>query len=70
MLSDQSDPFNRSLLTMDMVTSNTELKERIENWLVEKKSSHTTSPEKEESSSNKDDIEEAVVVNEEPSTSN
>ncbi|XP_075220925.1 ubiquitination factor E4A [Lycorma delicatula] len=41
LLSDQSDPFNRSLLTMDMVSSNIELKEKIEKWLVEKKSLHS-----------------------------
>ena len=33
--SDQSDPFNRQSLTLDMVTPNTELKEKIEKWKAE-----------------------------------
>ncbi|RVE45348.1 hypothetical protein evm_009977 [Chilo suppressalis] len=37
LLSDQSDPFNRSPLSMDQVKSNTELKERIHAWIAEKK---------------------------------
>lgn len=36
--SDQTDPFNRSPLTMDQVRPNTELKERIQRWLAERKS--------------------------------
>ena len=36
--SDQTDPFNRKPLTMDMVEANTELKERIQQWIKEKKS--------------------------------
>lgn len=38
LLSDQSDPFNRKPLTMDMVISNTELKEKIHKWLNDNKS--------------------------------
>ncbi|RZF45305.1 hypothetical protein LSTR_LSTR011121 [Laodelphax striatellus] len=38
ILSDQSDPFNRSLLTMNMVIPNTELKERIQKWKAERMS--------------------------------
>lgn len=38
LLSDQSDPFNREPLTMDQVKSNTELKEKIEAWIRERKS--------------------------------
>ncbi|CAG5046070.1 unnamed protein product [Parnassius apollo] len=37
LLSDQSDPFNRSPLSMDQVKSNTELKEKIHSWIAEKK---------------------------------
>ncbi|CAB3221992.1 unnamed protein product [Arctia plantaginis] len=37
LLSDQSDPFNRSPLSMDQVKSNTELKERIYAWIAETK---------------------------------
>ncbi|XP_053125304.1 ubiquitin conjugation factor E4 A isoform X1 [Hemicordylus capensis] len=37
LLSDQTDPFNRSPLTMDQVRANTELKERIQQWLAERK---------------------------------
>ncbi|CAH0391008.1 unnamed protein product [Bemisia tabaci] len=37
LLSDQSDPFNREPLTMDMVKSNTELKASIEKWIEEKR---------------------------------
>lgn len=33
LLSDQTDPFNRSHLTMDMVTTNTELKIQIDEWI-------------------------------------
>lgn len=38
LLSDQTDPFNRSPLTMNMVKSNTDLRARIEAWIAEKKS--------------------------------
>ncbi|XP_045772732.1 ubiquitin conjugation factor E4 A [Maniola jurtina] len=37
LLSDQSDPFNRSPLSMDQVKSNTELKDRIHAWIAEKR---------------------------------
>ncbi|XP_072949270.1 ubiquitin conjugation factor E4 A [Epargyreus clarus] len=37
LLSDQSDPFNRSPLSMDQVKSNTELKERIHKWIAEQR---------------------------------
>ncbi|XP_014284725.1 ubiquitin conjugation factor E4 A [Halyomorpha halys] len=37
LLSDQTDPFNRSPLTMNMVKSNTELREKIETWIAERK---------------------------------
>ncbi|XP_060803282.1 ubiquitin conjugation factor E4 A isoform X1 [Amyelois transitella] len=37
LLSDQSDPFNRSPLSMDQVKSNTELKEKIHAWIAEQK---------------------------------
>lgn len=35
--SDQTDPFNRSPLTMDQIRPNTELKEKIQQWLAERK---------------------------------
>ncbi|KAL4715892.1 hypothetical protein ACJJTC_013192 [Scirpophaga incertulas] len=38
LLSDQSDPFNRSPLSMDQVKSNTELKEKITAWIAEQRS--------------------------------
>ncbi|XP_045536745.1 ubiquitin conjugation factor E4 A [Papilio machaon] len=37
LLSDQTDPFNRSPLSMDQVKSNTELKERIHKWIAEQR---------------------------------
>ena len=37
LLSDQSDPFNRSPLTMDQVKRNTELKDKIDNWIKERR---------------------------------
>ncbi|XP_053308608.1 ubiquitin conjugation factor E4 A [Spea bombifrons] len=37
LLSDQSDPFNRSPLTMDQIKPNVELKEKILQWLSERK---------------------------------
>ncbi|KAL7981661.1 hypothetical protein Chor_005749 [Crotalus horridus] len=37
LLSDQTDPFNRSPLTMDQIKPNTELKERIQQWLADRK---------------------------------
>ncbi|XP_035743487.1 ubiquitin conjugation factor E4 A-like [Vespa mandarinia] len=37
LLSDQTDPFNRSPLTMDMVKSNTELRNKIQEWIAKKK---------------------------------
>ncbi|KAG7211137.1 hypothetical protein KM043_010462 [Ampulex compressa] len=37
LLSDQTDPFNRSALTMDMVKSDTELRDRIREWISRKK---------------------------------
>lgn len=39
ILSDQTDPFNRSPLSLDMVTPDVELKTKIENWIQEKKAS-------------------------------
>ncbi|KAL1140342.1 hypothetical protein AAG570_000274 [Ranatra chinensis] len=38
LLSDQTDPFNRSPLSMNMVQSNTELKKTIEAWVAERRS--------------------------------
>ncbi|XP_029770957.1 ubiquitin conjugation factor E4 A isoform X2 [Suricata suricatta] len=37
LLSDQTDPFNRSPLTMDQIRPNTELKEKIQRWLADRK---------------------------------
>lgn len=37
VLSDQTDPFNRSPLTMDMVKPNVELQQRIQQWISERK---------------------------------
>lgn len=42
LLSDQTDPFNRSALTMDMVKPNDELRLQIEAWIKEKKQQHQT----------------------------
>ena len=33
LLSDQSDPFNRAPLTMDMVEPDLKLKDRVDNWI-------------------------------------
>eukprot|EP01132_Coremiostelium_polycephalum_P004552 gene4552-5672_t len=38
LLSDQTDPFNRSHLTSDMLIPDTETKQKIDNWLAEKRS--------------------------------
>lgn len=40
LLSDQSDPFNRSALTMDQVVSNVELKAKIDEWVLVKKAAY------------------------------
>ncbi|KXJ80153.1 hypothetical protein RP20_CCG026564 [Aedes albopictus] len=40
LLSDQSDPFNRSPLTMDQVKRDVELKEKIDAWIKEKREEH------------------------------
>ncbi|XP_021351085.1 ubiquitin conjugation factor E4 A-like isoform X3 [Mizuhopecten yessoensis] len=37
LLSDQSDPFNRSPLSLDMVIPDTELKDQIQQWMAEKR---------------------------------
>ena len=37
LLSDQSDPFNRAPLTMDMVQSQQELKQRVQQWVEGKR---------------------------------
>lgn len=37
LLSDQTDPFNRSPLTMDQIKPNVELKDRILQWLAQRK---------------------------------
>lgn len=37
LLSDQTDPFNRSPLTMDQVKPDNELKERINEWVKKRK---------------------------------
>lgn len=37
LLSDQTDPFNRSPLTMDQVKPDNELKERISEWIRKRK---------------------------------
>lgn len=37
LLSDQTDPFNRSPLTMDMVKSNVELQQRVQEWIQQRK---------------------------------
>lgn len=37
LLSDQTDPFNRSHLTMDMVKSDDDLKKKIMLWMDKKK---------------------------------
>ncbi|KAJ8954086.1 hypothetical protein NQ318_004391 [Aromia moschata] len=41
LLSDQTDPFNRSPLSMDQVIPNTELAEEITKWIQERKSSNS-----------------------------
>ena len=47
-LSDQSDPFNRAPLTMDMVESDNLLKERVDKWIEERKSGIESGEDKEE----------------------
>jgi len=39
LLSDQTDPFNRSPLTMDLVKPHDELREKIQAWLEEQRAS-------------------------------
>ncbi|XP_057320961.1 ubiquitin conjugation factor E4 A [Microplitis mediator] len=43
LLSDQTDPFNRSPLTMDMVKSDVNLRNRIQEWITSKKQSSSSS---------------------------
>ena len=40
LLSDQTDPFNRSPLTMDQVQPDTELREKITQWIAEKRAEY------------------------------
>mmetsp|Transcript_338 Transcript_338/g.491 ORF Transcript_338/g.491 Transcript_338/m.491 type:complete len:880 (-) Transcript_338:180-2819(-) len=42
LLNDPVDPFNRKPLTVDMIIPATELKEKMENWLEEKRSAMST----------------------------
>ncbi|GBM80653.1 Ubiquitin conjugation factor E4 A [Araneus ventricosus] len=42
LLSDQTDPFNRSPLTMDMVVPDEELKSRMQKWFEERRSASQT----------------------------
>lgn len=42
LLSDQSDPFNRSPLTMDQVITNVTLKAEIEGWVRNKKAAYAS----------------------------
>jgi len=39
LLSDQSDPFNRAPLTMDQVESETDLRQRVEEWMASRRGS-------------------------------
>lgn len=41
LLSDQSDPFNRSPLTMDQVQTDAELKEKVQQWMREKREAYS-----------------------------
>lgn len=43
LLSDQTDPFNRSPLTMDLVKPNDELRNQIEAWIREKRQQRANS---------------------------
>lgn len=43
LLSDQTDPFNRSALTMDMVKTDVDLKARIQEWIEKRKREASTS---------------------------
>ncbi|XP_044734743.1 ubiquitin conjugation factor E4 A [Chrysoperla carnea] len=43
LLSDQTDPFNRSPLTMDQVIPNTDLATQIQEWIKQKRSGKSTS---------------------------
>lgn len=44
LLSDQSDPFNRSPLTMDQVKTDVELKAKIVAWIQERKKEYKLLP--------------------------
>jgi len=48
LLSDQSDPFNRAPLTMDMVEPDLELKERVDNWIKARRRGEDIEMEEEE----------------------
>lgn len=41
LLSDQTDPFNRSPLTMDQVIPNVELKKTIDDWITERREAYS-----------------------------
>ncbi|KXJ76958.1 hypothetical protein RP20_CCG008557 [Aedes albopictus] len=54
LLSDQSDPFNRSPLTMDQVKRDVELKAKIDAWIKEKREEHAAKLSSEEVKSTAD----------------
>lgn len=42
LLSDQSDPFNRSPLTMDQLINDVDLKKKITDWMTERREQYRT----------------------------
>lgn len=42
LLSDQTDPFNRSPLTMDLVKTNEDLKRQIMTWMQERRAAYVS----------------------------
>lgn len=44
LLSDQSDPFNRSPLTMDQVMPDEELKKKVQEWIRERREAYRAEP--------------------------
>lgn len=48
LLSDQSDPFNRSPLTMDQVQPDVEMREKILQWIKEKREAYSQQNREEE----------------------
>lgn len=62
LLSDQSDPFNRSPLTMDQIQPNIELKTEIEKWIKQKRKEYSDRQQQEKGQHNEMNAEDELKV--------